>query len=432
MPNSLNLEFPFYQMISYALLSLFLTLKMGGLISYSPGVWDYATSQSVRQKIIAVGHPALPYLEKALIDPKVSNWVIAETFGQIGGKTTYPLLRKLAESSPSPVAAYAVAGLGYTKDPRALSFLLDQLKGRYPETAVAALGNLGSAKAVPHLVRLLDEGADGGGDQFAFSSLGRISAIALSKLGHPGAAALATALNSPESSDQVRRRAAEGLEFAQDLATRDELAKFLRSDGDEEATEHATYALALLRDKRAFPSAQRLVASDYTCDMGYSSLLALGDEQSLSIVLPGVSGSERRAQCLIEALQKFKTPTAVAILLKLVQRPEPEVQRSAIYALNAIGDPAAVPALERLWPTSGDRYGDIEAALMKMGHSGVGALIRIYRRQPQNGYREAILQLLGEAGDPAAIPLLKEALSNPLEFAREDARRSLIRIAVGY
>lgn len=420
-------------MFAYTLFSICLSLRVRGLLGMAHYSWDYAHTQEARQEIVAIGSPALPYLERAMRDQKSADWTVAEAYGQIGGAASYAHLRQLAEAEGSPPAIYAVRGLGFTKDRRALPFLLDKLNDeRFRDAAAQGLGELGYAEAVPPLTELLDAGTDVGGDNFTPASLGKICAIALSKLGHPGARALADALNAPGSSAQVRRRAAEGLGLAKDAGTKIDLARFLQSDGDEEARAHAIYALAVLKDPRALPYAEKLVESEQSCDMGYACLLALGDEHSLTIAGEGIHANENRARALVWASQKCKGPDAVKVLIQMAQRPEIMLQRDAIWALNAAADPKAVPTLEALWAKAGDNKGDIEAALSKMGHPGVLALIRIYRSQPKDGKREAMLQLLGEAGDPAALPLLNEKLNDPQLWIREDARASIRRIVLRY
>jgi HEAT repeat protein len=97
--------------------------------------------------------------------------------------------------------------------------------------------------------------------------------------------------------------------------------------------------------------------------------------------------AELRARAAF-SLAVRREPTAVAPMLVLLARPEPEARvRSAVYeALGLIGDRAAVPAL-----------------------------IDALRREAREELRATAAAALGAIGDPAALPALLEALrSDPI------------------
>lgn len=417
----------FSALIAYA----YLGLRLSALIDVSHVSWDYDLADRARQQIVAIGPAALPFLERAVQSAETAGWNVDEAYAQIGGSKAYPLLLRLSQTEGllSPFATWA---LGATRDRRALPFLLQQLDTpRYRSVAAHALGDLGCEEAIPPLVALLGEGLDGF-DNFAPASLGWDCAVSLSHLGEAGAKALGVALNEPASTELTRRRAARALILARAPRARLLLLQFVQGSGDEEARANAVLALAELKDQRAFPFAAKLAEKgDYQCGPGFSGLLALGDERSMAIIDKAVDASEATARSLVEALRTSTNPRAVSLLVRMLRRPEETVEQEAIWALREKADPAAVPALEQLWPKAGNSQGDIEAALARMHRRGVEAMVRIYERQ-DSAKRFTMLQLFGESGEDAARPILMKALNDPDAMVRDEARSALRRLFLRY
>ncbi|MBD0371083.1 MAG: HEAT repeat domain-containing protein [Pyrinomonadaceae bacterium] len=108
-----------------------------------------------------IGAPALPALAQSLRDSEASSAIaLAGLIGQVGGEEAVTLLEPLAESRDTNIATSAISALGRTRHPAATQLLLRALE-REDEwlrfAAVGALGELGDARAVPTLEKLLKE-----------------------------------------------------------------------------------------------------------------------------------------------------------------------------------------------------------------------------------------------------------------------------------
>jgi HEAT repeat protein len=108
-----------------------------------------------------IGAPALPALAKALAGGDASSVIaLAGLIGQVGGAEAVLLLEPLVLSGDTNIATAAISALGRTRHPAATHLLLQGLE-RENEwlrfAAVGALGELGDARAVPVLERLLGE-----------------------------------------------------------------------------------------------------------------------------------------------------------------------------------------------------------------------------------------------------------------------------------
>lgn len=108
-----------------------------------------------------IGARALPVLAEALRDGEASAAIaLAGLIGQVGGEEAVALLEPLVQSDDTNIAAAAISALGHTRHPAATETLLRALE-REDEwlrfAAVGALGELGDARAVAALSKLLDE-----------------------------------------------------------------------------------------------------------------------------------------------------------------------------------------------------------------------------------------------------------------------------------
>jgi HEAT repeat protein len=108
-----------------------------------------------------VGARALPALAEALRQSEASAAIaLAGLVGQVGGAEAVALLEPLAESADTNIAAAAISALGRTRHRAATAILLRELDAgdewlRFAR--VGALGELGDARAVPALEKLLNE-----------------------------------------------------------------------------------------------------------------------------------------------------------------------------------------------------------------------------------------------------------------------------------
>ncbi|HEY0322297.1 MAG TPA: HEAT repeat domain-containing protein [Pyrinomonadaceae bacterium] len=108
-----------------------------------------------------IGARALPSLADALRGGEASAAIaVAGLIGQVGGAEAVALLEPLVRSNDTNISAAAISALGHTRHPSATGILLRALE-REDEwlqfAAVGALGELGDARAVHALEKLLSE-----------------------------------------------------------------------------------------------------------------------------------------------------------------------------------------------------------------------------------------------------------------------------------
>jgi HEAT repeat protein len=131
------------------------------------------------------------------------------------------------------------------------------------------------------------------------------------------------------------------------------LGLLLDHEADPGVRGEAARSLALLRSKR---SLQPLIAAlgDTEVEVRTSAAYALGslaDERAFDALLKALSNREEDPQVrgmVAEALARFQDRRAVAPLIAALHDPSAEVRFWASFALAGLGDPQALPDLERL------------------------------------------------------------------------------------
>ncbi|MCA1557434.1 MAG: HEAT repeat domain-containing protein, partial [Acidobacteria bacterium] len=108
-----------------------------------------------------IGAPALPFLADALrVGDASAAIALTGLIGQVGGAEAVALLEPLLLSTDTNIAAASISALGRTRHTTATALILRELE-REDEwlrfAAVGALGELGDARAVPALEKLLKE-----------------------------------------------------------------------------------------------------------------------------------------------------------------------------------------------------------------------------------------------------------------------------------
>lgn len=164
-------------------------------------------------------------------------------------------------------------------------------------------------------------------------------------------------------------------------------------------------------------------------------------------------------QAAVPALGETKDPSVVPALIEVLKDEDPMVNAAARYALVIIGEPAvpalieaskgddynlrvaarytlidigppAVPYLIKVLEDEGS-YGNLGTicVLGEIGDpSAVPALIEALKKTPDYFMRTVIVATLGDIGDPSAVPVLKEALDDEELWVRTAARNSLDEI----
>lgn len=255
-----------------------------------------------------------------------------------------PALHNLG-SDPNNKKGPAIKALGFIGDRRAVPALIPFLKIKdNREAAVTSLGLLRDPRAVePILATLLER-----------EKRYRDAAIlALRRIGAPAFPALVRELNSPQG--LMREAAAAALIGSNSPSVNAPLTAALR-DPDPEVRSSAAQALGWEANVAAVPSLVA-VLSDRSWQVVDSAAAALGaigvSAADQLLALLGKPGQDVTVSYQIARGLAAMGREAVPKLAGALTDADPSVQKWSAVALGEIGDPEAVPALQRLSDTAG-------------------------------------------------------------------------------
>ncbi|MBU8894375.1 HEAT repeat domain-containing protein [Corallococcus sp. M34] len=255
---------------------------------------------------------------KAALDPsatdasaQLANKELVAALGRIGDRSAVPALIPFLRSKDNYTRIEAVQVLGAMKSPEAVEPLIQLATDEATEPflnrkAIEALGQIGDARAVPVLLRMLTKERHG-------VSFYVESSFALFQLGAPAADALLPALEGKDA----------------------ELVSWAQGQGINPAS-YAMKAAQVLGDLRDHRAVEPLVRQ-----LGYTH----ADPRIQAMV---------RMQAA-DALGRMRATEAVKPLAALVLEPDPTVRRTYVRALTLLGGRDALPALEKAAST-GDWY----------------------------------------------------------------------------
>lgn len=144
--------------------------------------------------------------------------------------------------------------------------------------------------------------------------------------------------------------------------------------------------------------------------------------------------SEVVATAAAHALGNIASPEAVPRLISVVAHADTpsKVQQEATNALARIKDPRAIPTLTGLLksPKQSMRWAAVDALGELRAKKAVGPLSEVIRKKDENPQiRELALAALAKIGDPAALEVVVDALSDKEKRVTEQAFRSLVLLA---
>ncbi len=106
---------------------------------------------------------------------------------------------------------------------------------------------------------------------------------------------------------------------------------------------------------------------------------------------------------------------------------EPAIRRGAVWTLGAIGNEDHIPLLTGYLADFDDTIrSEARRSLVNLGARHMNDLLRIYDLQDEQ-VRKELIDVLGEIGDPGAIPVIVRALEEEPDPIRETAARTLGR-----
>lgn len=355
-------------------------------------------------------------LEKLRSGDRREKMEAAEHLSEFGNieRVVSSLLEMLENRHPHVLKA-VVRTLGDIKNPRAIPELTGLLfdydtHSDLREAVVSALGKIGDAEAVPALIQVVQEDPE---------VLVRITAVrALGLLGESAAAAIPTLMQTVRSSlpSRLRRAAMRAIGEMGDLEAVLDLLEFLNDD--EEDVRH---------------DAALIIAREW----GISGLkVALGEQEW------------RLREAVVWGLGETRAPDAIPQLIRALSDVEPLVRRSAawalgrieseqaypdllaqleiernskvilhlIWALGAIGHPAALPTLRDKWLFDQHDAKKREAAATALGSiahvDAISGLDLAARNDPVDAVQIAAIDALVHLPDPQVVRILELVLFN--------------------
>lgn len=269
--------------------------------------------------------------------------------------------------------------LGQTQDPGAVGPLIAALEHEDYEVAgaaIRALGEIGDARAVAPLLKLMGEDHGGSWPDQAISALGAI--------GDPRAVEPLIAIVEEAQPDRVRvEDAARALGHIRDPRAVEALARLLRKSKDTTLISAAADALGAGRDPKA---AEALIAALADPSGGAAleiarALTRFDDRRALRPLVAALKGpgSESLLFHVAGAVRRTSDPEAVDVLLEILTRKSWMLRCAAADALGRIKDPrAAKPLAHRI----GDEDPRVrEAAVRALLEIDAGMAIRALARQ---------------------------------------------------
>lgn len=341
-----------------------------------------------------IGARALPALAEALKQGEASAVIaLAGLVGQTGGAESVALLEPLAQSNDTNVATAAISALGRTAHPAATALLLQELDAKdewLRFAAAGALGELGDARAVPALEKLLGEALM---EEAAATALEEIASVE---------SVTALAGNLRDADGRFRPRVLASLvSLSEDerplpIAIQEHL-RALAARMFREGADQATFSDVLRMTTTADPGLRRA---------SITALGWLGDERAVPVIAEAVADP---------AFMK----AARRALRDLAHHPR---------ALNRIleAEPEIIPPLEVVAALSGSKsYQAIEAAARLSVETADAETLEAALAVLVAG-RESLRQEHAEILQPERAAKLAESLSNLLKIAEGHA---LVEIA---
>lgn len=346
---------------------------------------DPSKRERAKQELLKLGAAAAPALADSLgIQDEELSGIYEQLLTAFGADATPALIETLSEAHPL-ARARAAEVLAQTRDHRAFPALMDALRGEYYTVrtqAALALGQIKDPAAVPDLKRATMD---------AEPQVRSAAAQALAQFADPDTFEEIGNLLLDDPQIEVRQAAArafgrtqrtEAVPFLMD-ALRDSFWWYEREDAlqdlldaitdigkpaipeliealqDSEGTVRklAASLLARLPDSRTLePLSLSLYDTHFdVCRASAEALAALG-RPALPVLREALHHPEAWIrQQAVAGLTKLHGPDAAMDLLELIQDENEQVRKQVVRALGELRDPRALPALETLAASRGNR-----------------------------------------------------------------------------
>ena len=359
--------------------------------------WDNAGARASYAKVVQIGEPAIPYLAKALKDPRKNvRWVSVRALGAIGGEEVLPPLLKALKDGDKDVRRYAAFflgkwGAGNKEVAAALHKALYDRNRQVVWHVILGLDQLGdtSYKRDTRLVNALCQRLKSTDDECR-----EHAADALAMIGSPRACApLVKALAYPKATP--RCRATIGRTIAR-IGSRDAVPLLVALLTDQGKKKDARYSAAQPLRELADPDANERILPLTTSSEEWlreAAVIALGFKDNAAAVarLSEMAEDEneryRVRECAAESLGRIGDPRGINSLAKALVAKKDLIRRKAAWALGETRSPKAVPALlKALDDPSGQVVKYAAQALGKIGDKKTApAIVELFDRDDALG-----------------------------------------------
>ncbi|UCH97531.1 MAG: HEAT repeat domain-containing protein, partial [Candidatus Aminicenantes bacterium] len=345
----------------------------------------------------------------------------AEALGNIGTADAIPLLEPLLrdyDGESQLVATEALGKIVTEKDIYILAPLLMD-KAKYVRSAAAeALGNIGTANAIPLLEPLLKDD-----DEYVRS----VAASALGDIGLLNVIPLLEPLLKDDDED-VRSAAASALG---DIGSSNAipLLKPLLRDDIKDVRSAAAEALGNIGTADAIPLLEPLLKDENewvrsTAAVALGKILTSKDIAFLEILLKNNKGEFRHAAA--EALGNIGTANAIPLLESLLKDENEWVRSTAAEALGNIGTANTIPLLESLLKDENEYVRKIAAeALERVGTADAISLLKLLLKDKSGFVRRSAVNALGRIVTAKDIFILAPLLRDNDKWVRSSAAGAL-------
>jgi HEAT repeat protein len=370
--------------------------------------------------------------------------------GRAGAPGSAPRLTSALANAAGSSRQALIAALGSSRDPAALSALVD-LANRGTSTdrasAYAALADLGGRAAVGALRAAAVQSH--GANEVAIAALSEMDDAEardvlreLARSGRPErrVQAITGLLRAPETRGEAREACAAMVrDSGGKLAS--EAIQILAGDPSTEATANLLSLLEQAPGKRAEIYASLASRTDPGALDGLLAIASRGvdldivaalatssDPRVVPTLTTALRGNDATARTTaIGGLAQIPGPEAEAALAEALRSQSPEVRQAAVGSLSARGTPAARALVATLSDDADPQVAAFGAEALLATEGGDAArLTRIeemWRSRPGN--REAVLPLIAALPDAEALPLLTEALRDAKEEVAQAAANQL-------
>lgn len=349
-------------------------------------------------------------------------------FNELADHAAIPTLVSLLKDDENVIVIDAVEALGYLYDVTSLPFLIDILGHRNKDVRKATTDTLVwiGQLALPDLVYAVNHRRVNT----------RRHAVEVLQHFPDEMATQALLVASYDKNTNVKIEALDALEEREDPAvfkrfvealldrtkikrTNETVAERAARALEQKGTPEAERVLDYWRKKRAELDAENTEIvpeenSDSSADTAKDRLtkLTTGSERIIPAhIQEGLNSKDVTIrQQAIQALVNFDEAIVVPILRKALQDSYPQIRQTAVKALARYSGPDALKGL--IWALSDDSHPVVDIAMQALQKNGQPVLPDLMTAidSPKTYTRQVIIKILGEIGEPIAIPALKSQL----------------------